>query len=405
LTELLDTETGLGAPAEYRFPRSARPPPRPERDRERDRILSELALEALQRGGEVVLDAPTIGRLARQDKPLPPPGLDLHAELVAAHPAAVDEGEFQVILTPWPGSLTAGATFGRFAYLLGGAPLLQDGGAATPPRHLGRSPIVRCAPGAPHRNVTRTAHWLPNRVTVGAFGGERPGDISIADLAVAADGQRLRVFCVSRGRELDASAHNMLNPARTSPNEARFLRDVSLMASGAFLRLELGRGGNLPVLPRVRYQRTVIAPGELALHGIRNSTVRSAGPGGRRRFEAWRRRWSVPESGSGWEPANRQLRLDLLRQWHRWLIERRSTEAAHGASVVLQGRSAALGGAGWLGDPGVIAELVVGPTARPIAPLPGRANAPRAPAGCTPTCPAENGCTQSFTRLQAGSGP
>jgi thiopeptide-type bacteriocin biosynthesis protein len=367
LTELLDAERGLGSPAEYRFPRSARASSGLERDRDRDRILSELALEALQRGGEVVLDAPTIRRLARQDKPLPPRGLDLHAELVAAHPAAVDEGEFQVILTPWPGSLTAGATFGRFAYLLGGAPLLQE--VAQRPRPDTLAAHLSCGVHlARHRNVTRTAHWLPNRVTVGAFGGERPGDIPIADLAVAADGQRLRMFCVSRGLELDACAHTMLNPATTSPNEARLLSDVSLMASGAFSGWRWGEAENLPVLPRVRYQRTVLAPASWRCTGpVLDRSL--SWPGWQEALEAWRRRWSVPERirlGTG----DQQLRLDLRRQWHRWLLRAEINGAAHGAPVVLQEDPAALGGAGWLGDPGVIAELVVALRSTD-APLPG----------------------------------
>jgi len=375
LAELLDAERGLGAPAEYRFPRSDRTSPRLEPDRERDRILSELALEALRRGGEgasgedgeVVLDVATIGRLARQEKPLPPRGLDLHAELVAAHPAAVDQGEFQVILAPWPGSLTAGATFGRFAHLLGGAPLLQE--VAQRPRqdtlaaHLSRGVHL-----ARHRNVARTAHWLPNRVTVGVFGGERPGDLSIADLAVAADEQRLRVFSISRGLELDASAHFMLSPAKTSPNAARFVRDVSLMASGAFSSWSWGEAENLPVLPRVRYQRTVLAPASWRCTGPLLDRSLSW-PAWQEAFEDWRRRWSVPDRirlGT----ADRQLRLDLSRQWHRWLLRAEINTAADGATSVLREDLAALGGAGWLGDLGMIAELVV--ALRSIAaPLPG----------------------------------
>jgi lantibiotic biosynthesis protein len=367
LAELLDPERGLGAPADYRFPRGDRTSPSPERNRERERILSELALEALQRSGEVVLDATTIGRLARADKPLPPRGLDLHAELVAAHPAAVDEGEFQVILSPWPGSLTAGATFGRFAYLLGGAPLLQE--VAQPPRpdtvgaHLsGGVHLARL------RNVTRTAHWLPNRVTVGVFGGERSGDIPLADLAVAADEQRLRVFWVSRGIELDTAAHFMLAPAKTSPNAARFLRDVSQMAAGAFSGWSWGEAENLPVLPRVRYRRTLLAPASWRCTGpVLDRSL--SWPGWQEAFEDWRSRWSVPERvrlGT----ADQQLRLDLRRQWHRRLLRAEINGAADGTPVVLQEDPAALGGAGWLGDPGVVAEVVVALRST-AAPLPG----------------------------------
>ena len=396
LTELLDAERGLGAPAEYQFPHGDRTSPRPERDRERDRILFELAFEALQDGREVVLDAATIGRLARADKPLPPRGLDLHAELVAAGPAAVDEGQFQVILTPRPGSLTAGATFGRFAYLLGGAPLLEE--VAQRPRpgtlaahlshgvHLARS-----------RNIARTAHWLPNRVTAGVFGGERPGDISIADLAVAADEQRLRVFCVSRGLELDASAHFMLNPAGTSPNEARFLHDVSLMAAGAFSSWSWGEAENLPVLPRVRYQRTVLAPASWRCTGpVLDRSL--SWPGWQEAFEEWRGRRSVPDRirlGTH----DRQLRLDLRRQWHRRLLRAEINEAADGAPVVLQEDPAALGGAGWLGDPGVVAELVVALRST-AAPLPGT---PLPPVR-RPSVPHLPGGQWLYARLYAAAG-
>jgi class I lanthipeptide synthase len=221
---------------------------------------------------------------------------------------------------------------------------------------------------ARQRNVARTAHWLPNRVTVGVFGGERPGDLSLADLAVAADEQRLRVFSLSRGLELDAPAHFTLSPAKTSPNAARFLRDVSLMASGAFSCWSWGEAQNLPVLPRVRYQRTVLAPASWRCPGPMLDRSLSW-PAWQEAFEEWRRRWSVPERirlGT----VDRQLRLDLRRQWHRWLLRAEINTAPDGATVVLQEDLAALGGAGWLGDSGVVAELVV--ALRSIAaPLPG----------------------------------
>ncbi|CAL9339224.1 Nisin biosynthesis protein NisB [Streptomyces sp. enrichment culture] len=330
LKEALDPDTGLGAPAGYRMPATARTlravadDPRDPHDQ--DRLLAELAQEAAVNGErEVVLDDALLERLAPDegDAP-PPPSFEILAQLLADTPDALADGDFRLVVTG--GARTAGAHAGRFGFVLG-----ADDARVTA--------LVRQVPGAasgavtaqmrfpPPRGATANVALVPRRldhtITIGAFADRTAGpgraDLGVSDLAVVADVHRLAVVAPRLGREVVPVVPSMLATVWHAPNAARFLHEVTENGLPAWPRWRWGAADTLPYLPRVRRGRTVLAlarwrPTDPALQD------RATAPADwDRRFGAWRARSRVPDLVESVTGDNR-IALDLRRPFHRALL-------------------------------------------------------------------------------------
>jgi lantibiotic biosynthesis protein len=390
LVELLDSELGLGAPAAYAMPRDEAGP---TSDPDRDAVLGELAMGALLdndgAGREVVLDEAVLGRLGVRPEGEWPEGerpeahFDLCAELVAEDAAAVDRGEFRIVLHPWGGSLTAGAMFGRFAHPLGQPDLLE---------RITEGERVRLAfqPRAPRLlNLVDNGLVRGERIVLGAF--HDPGDPEVRgldDLLVGADGSRLRIVSRATGETVHTATYHMLNPYLAAPDLGRFLQDVTLMGSWAPRPWQWGALSSAPFLPRVRYGRTVLAPATWRLTDPALRDPRTDWADWQRRFAAWRERWQVP-SAVRIGGADQRIRLDLDREWHRRLLRE---DVLGSARTTLSEDSSLIGLPGWLrgAHRPATAEIVVplhATTTRPRPPehvrepLPPRRTRPHLPGG------------------------
>ncbi|MFG2718938.1 lantibiotic dehydratase [Streptomyces sp. NPDC048416] len=364
VSELLDAETGLGPPEGYEYPRGSAGPAAPragEDDAERGRLLAELAAGALadrEPGGplpDVVLDQALLDRLTH---PEPgdgdaahrvPTSLELYGELIG------DGAEFTVMLSPVVGSDVAGATFGRFAGLLGGPGLMADvSGSGRAARRGGPVPVhLEFRPARPrYANITRTPRWLDHRVVISAFPDPAgPHVLPLDDLAVSADIERLTVHSRSLGRPVEVRAHHVLNQRTGAPNVARFLHEVSLTGHRPWQPWDWGAANALPALPRVRHGRTVLAPATWRL----NLPTDGFGPwcAG---LADWRRRWSVP-AAVRLVTGDQRISLDLELPWHQQLLYTHARTAEH---TVLQEELTSAADGGPLGPAGRrTVELVV----------------------------------------------
>lgn len=356
LKELLDPDIGLGGPAGYRLPASARTlrggAADPHDAEDQDRLLTELAQEASVNGDrEVVLDDALLERLApgAAGTAAAAPSFEILAQLLADSQDALADGDFRLVVTG--GARTAGAHAGRFGSVLGAADA-----------HV--TDVVREIPGAaegavtaqmrfpPPRgataNVALVPRRLPHTITLGAFADRTDGaDLGVSDLAVVADVQRLAVVAPRLGREVVPLVPSMLATVWHAPNAARFLHEVTENGLPAWPRWRWGAADALPYLPRVRRGRTVLAlarwrPTDPALQD------RATGPDDwESRFEVWRTRWQVPrrvESVSG----DHRIALDLDDPFHRALLR---DEWLRRTGGVLQELPGACGrGTGWLAD-------------------------------------------------------
>ncbi|MHB6904535.1 lantibiotic dehydratase [Streptomyces sp. DB-54] len=297
VAEVLDPDVGLGAPAGYRRPASPRRVAAAEGDPERDRVLAELAQQALLAGApEVVLtaDHPAVRRLAHEGG-RPPASLEVNAQLLAASGEALSDGDFGLVLVG--GSGQAGAMLGRFGYLLddrAGAELVALVQDKAPDGPLRAQVAFRPGP-ARMGNVAQVPQWLDHLLPVGCFAD--PGDPGVLDLrrlAVRADPDRLYLVDSATGRPIDPAVFHILNPQWDLPNAARFACELAESGVRRWRAWDWGGAGVLPYLPRVRFGRTVLAPARWRPA----PELRDAGLSFAQWWDAcrrWREDWRVPE--------------------------------------------------------------------------------------------------------------
>ncbi|GHI39958.1 lantibiotic dehydratase [Streptomyces violascens] len=385
VTEVLDPDAGLGAPAGYLQPPSTRPaPPVPTEVTERDRLLTEFAQEALLSGtDEMVVDEahPLVAHLA-DTAGRRPASIELFTQLFASSVQALRDGDFRLALTG--GSIgPAAATFGRFAYLLPHqlraslTELAQAAGGADVPVDALRAQLVFQARHGRGDNVAQVPRLLDHTVPVGVFAdASHPGTLPLEHLAVCADAHRLRIVDTTSGREVLPTVLHRLNTGYLAPNAARLLDEIGRGEVRGVHSWDWGQAGNLPYVPRVRYGRVVLGlarwrPAE----AVRDQDAPFAQWA--ETLQAWRERWHVPDRVCS-VYADQRLDLDLTQPLHLRLLRH---ELKRRPSTVLQEHLDPDGaGAGWLTGPDGPHrnELVIPLVARTAAALPAEQHAPPA---------------------------
>ncbi|MEV6414301.1 lantibiotic dehydratase [Kribbella sp. NPDC051718] len=276
LLELLDPDLGLGVP---QLPEC---PDRPTDERKlRDRTLTDLALGAIKDGRTVVeLDDATLAKLTLG------PGqatdsLDLAVFLVAGSAAAVDAGDFQLVLGPNLGGGAAGRVLGRFADLVG-----------TEPLHTAAAAEAAAHPGVLHAEVSYLArHVRAANLTIRPLVREReialtttPGEHQLppSELLVGVSGDRFVLRWSGDGREVVPCAGHMLNTIG-APQVVQFLEQLYHDGRVANVSFGWGPAAGFVFLPRVQRGRLVLSPATWRLD-----------PDDLTDFAAWRARWQVP---------------------------------------------------------------------------------------------------------------
>ncbi|MER5200749.1 lantibiotic dehydratase [Streptomyces sp. NPDC002755] len=381
VTELLDPDIGLGAPAGYRHPRSGRAAVHEQpgdAERRRDQVLAALVSRSLSTGArEVVLDDDLIDRIQAEDARPALSSMELCGRVVATDLAALAAGDFTLWLSGTSGSRMAGAMGGRFAHLLGPAAhrlLSPPRSTDEEERALGRladdtdadAPVAAqlSLQGAWLRasNISQVPNQLAHRIVVGGFADRSdPGVIGLRDLAVCAWPDRLALVGTEMGREITPATFHMLNMRAHAPNVARFLHEVTLSGHRSWEPWTWGGLDVLPHLPRVRHGRTILAAARWRTDepffedtGLGDTKWRQA-------LDDWRERWQVPEHVL-LADGDRFLQLDLSSPAHARILRQERGRSAADLLEVPGGTAAP----GWLtGDEGAHSHEVVFPlTAR-----------------------------------------
>ncbi|MGH4002067.1 MAG: lantibiotic dehydratase family protein, partial [Pseudonocardiaceae bacterium] len=261
VTQLADPTAGLGFPCHYAEPdRTGMAAERSGRDERLLALAQQAALDGVQ---EVVLDDDIIKALAGGEggELRPAPHLDLCVEVRAATTAALDVGDFTVVVTGIGHS--AIATSGRFLQMLpgedrqrivaqyGALPLGVGGALAAqvsfPPHH----PRVE--------NVTRVPQVLPTVLSVAEHRDGHADQIGVADLAVTADQQRMFVLSLSRRRVVEPTL-TCAAAWHTMPPLVRLLVEIPQATCAPVALFDWGVAACLPFRPRLRYRRSILAP-------------------------------------------------------------------------------------------------------------------------------------------------
>jgi thiopeptide-type bacteriocin biosynthesis protein len=299
LLELLDPELGLDAPPGYMLPPARRRVVTPVRNEKREQLLAELAAGAIAQGHrEVVLGSGTLAALSHGERApeMVPPSSEVFVQLLSPSVEALNAGEFRVVFAYTAD--TTGATFGRFAHLLGeGASALAEvvRAAGTYDPLAVRANIVFQPKAARSANVAITPQWFDQRIAI-AIGpdGDEDKNIPLRDLAVGATFERLYLVSRRLDREVVPTSSSMINMTGFAPNLARFLQEIGREGPRKWIPWSWGTGAQAPFLPRVRYGRSVLWSATWQLTGaLRRSTSENSW---RKDFEEWRALWRPPSS-------------------------------------------------------------------------------------------------------------
>ncbi|MEV6527862.1 lantibiotic dehydratase [Longispora sp. NPDC051575] len=308
----------------------------------RDRLLIQLAQQsALDGCVEVVLDDALIGRLRGDDDRPPVPHTELRFTLAADTLGDLDRGAFTLTVTS--GSRNAGVAAGRFLHLLTTAELEAFGQVyRTLPTALPSADVVQLS-GPPLdarlESVSRTPQMLPV-LPAGDF--HLAPAFTLADLAVAGDGQRLWLLSRSTGRPVEPLLFNSVLLAGLQQPVLRFLTEIWMAWTAPCSSFDWGHASDLPYLPRLRRGRSILSP-------ARWTVDRTALPGRSEPWPTWKAAFGrlrdqlrLPAQalvgGDGV-----QLRLDLDNPAH--LAVLRGQLAQHTRTVITE----APGNSGWSG--------------------------------------------------------
>ncbi|MEU7169786.1 lantibiotic dehydratase [Streptomyces morookaense] len=382
LVELLDPGTGLGPPNHAHGGSG--------RLQSRGRILRDLALGAIRDRRPVVeLDAAALGRLETW-RPSPATAqisLDLSVFVAAASAAAVDAGDFLVVVGPNLGGSAAGRNLGRFADLIGpeaeaALTAAAEAEAAACPGRLWAEIVYQ--PGHPRSaNVAIRPLVREHQVVLDTAPGPHAGrTIPLDELVVGVHDDRFLLRWPAAGREVVPCAGHMLNPWQ-APAMVRFLDAVSRDGRGQIGPFDWGPAAGFPFLPRVQAGRVVLAPATWRIDA--EAMPADSADAFAAAFATWRERWQTPRHIYLAAGDNRLLLdLDVPAQAEQLRAELRRLPA--GGQLLLQ---EALPGPAdaWLPGPDgrYISELVV-PLVLAGAPQPAErpATAPASPARSMP---------------------
>jgi thiopeptide-type bacteriocin biosynthesis protein len=316
LMELLNPEFGLGPPDEedHRWhPRQQSP------DIVRHRTLFDLAVDTLRERRMIVeLDDDLLERLKTwvPTTDAVPRSLDIAVFVAAASSAAVDAGDFTVIVGPNLGADAAGRTLGRFAGLLGPeAHAALETAASHAEADNGRlsAELVYLPQRTRLANVAVRSTGVDHQIVCGTTPGV-PADqiIPLDELVVAIRDGRFCIRWSAINAEIAVSETHMLNSLHAPP-ELLFLQEVERDRRVVFDPFSWGPAAEFPFLPRVQRGRVVLALARWRIgEASELRTPVSAFPDALR---AWRERWSVPRHVY-LSDADRRLLLDLENPAH-----------------------------------------------------------------------------------------
>ncbi|HSS49717.1 MAG TPA: lantibiotic dehydratase family protein, partial [Thermoanaerobaculia bacterium] len=231
LLELLDSQRGLGPPS---FQGHAATGPDQRKAAQRSQTLLRLACTALHdRQRVVVLDEACLARLetGSPNSATAPLSLDLNVLVAARSAAAIDAGDFKLVVGPNLGAMAAGRNLARFAGLLApeGLDALKRCAAAEQAHTEDRlwAEIVYLPANLRSANVVIRPPVRSYEVPFGVSAGvPASGVIPLDQLVVGIDESRFYVRWPAAGKRIVFSSGHMLNP-HNAPAVARFLMDVS----------------------------------------------------------------------------------------------------------------------------------------------------------------------------------
>lgn len=241
LVEVCDPVTGFGCDL---------PDPEPHQRSASVEALTMLLSQALASDDvEVVLSETTIDALDRhRPGDLCAPSAEIYARVIARDHHDRDAGNFMLAITNM--ASPAGSTRGRFTGLM--PAVEQPSTDDTITAELVVQPVAHGA--AALVGTSDAAQW---RIPIGTI--PKSGDLSLDELAIISDGQRLSVWSMRHNRPVRPVHHNQLGH-HLMPSLAGFLCRIGQHGTIALSPWDWTPLDRAPFLPRVRFKDVILSP-------------------------------------------------------------------------------------------------------------------------------------------------
>lgn len=222
-----------------------------------------------------------------------PRSVELFASINAVSLKSIEQGDFELVVSPLVATQQAGASWGRFASMLGAVDDFTEitGHADTEEGH----PLpVQLSYSTHHErgaNIAAVPHLSDNKLTLGAYDEQHaPGRrIRVEDIMVSADPAGFYLHDLASGMEINPFVPHVLNGS-LAPNIAKFLRDALTLGIRPLGKWDWGSLDRLPFLPAIKYGRTRLSPAKWILRSV--DLVEDDWDAS---FDDWRRQWNVPD--------------------------------------------------------------------------------------------------------------
>lgn len=297
LLELLDPQRGLG-PLGSRG--HANVGPAPAKAAERAHLLTDLACSCLRSRQRVVeLDEALIRRLETSEpkRETAPVSLDINVQVGARSAAAMDAGDFILVIGPNLGAQAAGRNLGRFADLAGpgGRECLQQ--IATAETVHAKEQITAEIVYLPRQERMANVVIRPSIRAYEAVVDMTPGvdwerAIPLNELSVGVEQNLFYVRWVRTGRRVRFTAGHMLTHYNASA-VVRFLSEVSSDGRMLLSSFEWGPAEDFPFLPRVQMGRIVLRPAQWRIR--KEAFSSDSAQAFHSWLQKWRDEWDVPQ--------------------------------------------------------------------------------------------------------------
>ncbi|MBD8500852.1 lantibiotic dehydratase [Paenibacillus arenosi] len=331
LLELLDTDLGLGAPATYLYPPSNRTlGQKPEIfPKQREVLIEEWIRQAIMDNSmEIVLTDEKIKLLQVgeiQEHELPT-SMELYFNLTSPSASAVDEGNYQLILAPNPGSLGAGKTFGRFMHMMKEPFKDKLKQLYEEEKRLSEDAIsveiVYLPSAGRSANLVISENHSFYELAIGTHSSKSERQtIPVSDILVGCQDNRFYLKSKSLGKRIVPHINNMLDWSK-APNIYHFMADIAFEGKRRWVPIHWTSKDILPVIPRIRVGRVVLVSAEWRL----NQSMLEVDKGmlleeWMKRFAVWRKKMKIPQYVYLREEDHRLLlnldqilHVDLIRQ-------------------------------------------------------------------------------------------
>jgi thiopeptide-type bacteriocin biosynthesis protein len=337
LLELLDPDRGLGPPSMHGH---AAVGPERSKSAQRAQTLLHLACAALHRRLRVVfLDEKLLPRLetCTPDSEIAPRSLDINILVAARSTAAIDAGDFTVVVGPNLGAFAAGRNLGRFADALGpdGQQSLQRAAAAEQahaPDNIWAE-VVYLPSNLRSANVVIHPQVWSHEVALGVSPGVPESSvIPLDELTVGVEHSRFYVRWPAAGKRITFSYGHMLN-LHQAPAVGRFLVDIGIDNKTIFSSFDWGPAESFPYLPRVQAGRIVLSPAQWRIY--KDDLPLGSLDGFLKSLDEWRREWEAPQYVCV-AVADNRLVIDLDREAEAAELHAELQKLSDGGFIVVQ---------------------------------------------------------------------